>query len=220
MDKSTFNHKVSDLCAYTLQDKNDIQMEKSRYPFCSLLQMMDLLCDKATGTPMWRERLLPKVSLYLFDHQRLESYLGRVALRKAEPMPQPEATKPDPPRPKPTKPAQGEAFDVIKEINAYQEVSFKTAPKSVILSKFLETGNCKPEDFATQAAPSVEDLGKKSVREDDSLDTETLAIVCEKQGKYERAVSIYEKLITKYPEKSSTFAIRIAELKEKIENKK
>ncbi len=108
----------------------------------------------------------------------------------------------------------------MKEINAYQEVSFKTAPKSVILSKFLESGNCTPDDFAAANTASVEDLGKKSVREDDSLDTETLAIVCEKQGKFERAISIYEKLIVKYPEKSSTFAIRIAELKTKIENKK
>jgi tetratricopeptide (TPR) repeat protein len=66
---------------------------------------------------------------------------------------------------------------------------------------------------------SVEVLGKKSIREDESLDTETLAVVLEKQGKYDRAIGVYEKLIAKYPEKSSTFAIRISELKIKMDNK-
>ncbi len=90
MDKSAFNLKLTNLCAYTLQDKNDIQTEKNRYPFCALLQMMDLLCEKATGASMWRERLLPRVSLYLFDHQRFEVYMDRVTLRKMEPVATPQ----------------------------------------------------------------------------------------------------------------------------------
>ena len=108
----------------------------------------------------------------------------------------------------------------MREINAYQEVSFKTAPKSVILSKFLETGNYKPEDLGETPTVSVEDLGKKSIEQDNSLNTETMAVIFEKQGKFDRAIAIYEKLITRYPEKNSTFAIRISELKMKLENSK
>ena len=116
--------------------------------------------------------------------------------------------------------SESDSFDVMKEINSYQEVSFKTAPKSVILSKFLESGNYKPEELGQAEAVSVEELGKKSISADDSLDTETLALVLEKQQKYDKAISVYEKLIAKYPEKSSTFAIRISELKMKLENNK
>ena len=90
----------------------------------------------------------------------------------------------------------------------------------MILSKFLETGNYNQEDLGETEEVSIEDLGKMSITENDSLDTETLAIVLEKQGKWEKAIAIYEKLIVKYPEKSSTFAIRISELKMKIENNK
>ena len=99
-------------------------------------------------------------------------------------------------------------------------MSFKTAPKSVILSKFLETGNYNPEDLGSNDDVSVEVLGKKSIAKDESLETETLAVILEKQGKFDRAIGIYEKLIAKYPEKSSTFAIRISELKLKLDNNK
>jgi tetratricopeptide (TPR) repeat protein len=51
------------------------------------------------------------------------------------------------------------------------------------------------------------------------LETETLAVVFEKQGKFDRAIAIYEKLISRNPEKSSTFAARIEELNLKKENK-
>ena len=225
MDRIAFNRRLNDLSSYTPQEKADIQTEKNRYPFCALLQMMDLLSDKATGALMWRERLMPKVSLYLFDHEHIESLISRAKLDEGQLPEEPTAKTAAKAPAKPTKhteprPESNGPFDIMQEINSYQEVSFKTAPKSVILSKFLETSNCQPEDFVTGSNASVEDLGKKSVREDDSLDTETLALVCEKQGKYERAISIYEKLIVKYPEKSSTFAIRITELKKQLENKK
>jgi len=45
------------------------------------------------------------------------------------------------------------------------------------------------------------------------LMTETLARVYEEQGLYEKAITAYEILILKYPEKSSFFADRIRELK-------
>ncbi|MBP5548157.1 MAG: hypothetical protein J6X58_04600 [Bacteroidales bacterium] len=204
-----------------MADKADIQYEKNRYPYCSLLQVMDILSDKATNTSRWEERFLPKMSLYLFDRTKFDDYLRRVTLteiqtpsdikakQQVEQVKNQEYTS-----------EESDGFDIMQEINAYQEVSFKTAPKSVILSQFLETGNYNPEDFGQHEDISIEDLGKKSVRVDDSLDTETLAVVLEKQGKLERAIAVYEKLIVKYPEKSSTFALRISELKLKLENNK
>lgn len=219
MDKSTFNAQLSNLSSYTIQAKSDIQQEKNKYPYCALLQVMDLLSDKATDTPQWETRFLPRTSLYLFDYDVFAAALRNVKLTEVQ-TPVDIKTKSEVAHAKDLEfeAANSEPFDIMKEINAYQEVSFKTAPKSVILSKFLETGNYNPEDLGQIDDTPIEDLGKKSIQANDSLDTETLAFVYEKQGKFDKAVAVYEKLISKYPEKSSTFALRISELKSKIEN--
>ena len=221
MDKSAFNIKLTNLCSYSMMDKSEIQAEKNRYPYCALLQMMDILSDKATGTSQWSERFLPKTMLYFTDFEKFNDYLERVTFTEIQTPADIKAKEQvEQAKSQEYSANESESYDIMKEINSYQEVSFKTAPKSVILSKFLETGNYKPEDLGDTEAVSVDDLGKKSVRVDESLDTETLAVVFEKQGKFDRAIAVYEKLIAKYPEKSSTFAIRISELKMKLENNK
>lgn len=55
-------------------------------------------------------------------------------------------------------------------------------------------------------------IEERSVSENDEILTETLASIYLKQGKTEKAVSIFKKLSLKYPEKSSYFASRIAEI--------
>ncbi|MBQ6955050.1 MAG: hypothetical protein IJP80_00320 [Bacteroidales bacterium] len=221
MEKSAFNVKLEDLCSYSMTDKSEIQAEKNRFPYCALLQMMDILSDKATATSNWQSRFLPRLGLYLTDTSRFADYLQHVTLTEIQSASDLK-TKQQVEKAKEQEFAvdDSSSFDIMREINAYQEVSFKTAPKSVILSKFLETGNYKPEDLGSAPAVSVEDLGKKSIQQDDSLDTETMAVIFEKQGRYDRAIAIYEKLITRNPEKNSTFAIRISELKMKLENNK
>ncbi len=66
----------------------------------------------------------------------------------------------------------------------------------------------------------MQDLAKKSIRPSDLLESETLALVLERQGKLAQAVSMYEKLIVNNPEKSSTFAVRIASLKARMNEDK
>ncbi|MBO7489236.1 MAG: hypothetical protein J6T88_03060 [Bacteroidales bacterium] len=221
MEKSAFNVKLDDLYHYSMLDKSEIQSEKNRFPFCSLLQMMDILSDKATDTSRWEERFLPKMSLYLFDNDKFYDYLNNVSLTEIQTPADIKAKQQvEQAKNKEYDASGSDDFDIMKEINAYQEVSFKTAPKSVILSKFLETGNYNVDEMGDNEEVPVEVLGKKSITKNDTLDTETLAVVLEKQGKYDRAISVYEKLIAKYPEKSSTFAIRISELKIKMDNNK
>jgi hypothetical protein len=111
-------------------------------------------------------------------------------------------------------------FDVLQAINSYQEVSFKTAPKSVILTNFLEKdGGIKLSEEDFEEVP-VQELAKKSILANESLESETLALVLEKQGKLAQALAMYEKLMINNPEKSSTFAVRIAALKERLNNDK
>ena len=62
------------------------------------------------------------------------------------------------------------------------------------------------------------DVAKKSLIENDDLVTPTLAKVYLEQEHYEKAISAYEKLILKYPKKSSFFAAQI-KLINKLNNK-
>ncbi len=57
---------------------------------------------------------------------------------------------------------------------------------------------------------------EKSVKNDLTLTTETLAKIYTDQGHYERAIQAYEVLCLKYPKKSGFFANRIKEIRNKI----
>lgn len=221
MDKSVFNNKLETLDNYTLQEKLDIQNEKSHYPYCALLQMMDLLSDKASSIYQWKRRFGPKVAQYMLSTPKLEAAIQEVKLIEIS---TPEDLKLkqriEECKNQEYSAEECDAFDVLNEINSYQEVSFKTAPKSEILSKFLEVGNCNIDNFPENMPRKEVDLTKKNVELNEPVETETLAIIYEKQGKFDKAIAIYEKLISKNPEKSSTFANRISELKTKLDNNK
>ena len=65
-----------------------------------------------------------------------------------------------------------------------------------------------PADIAREVAA-------KSVSEDSSIATETLAGILARQGHFDKAIKMYEKLSLQFPEKSDTFAAKIKELKRK-----
>ena len=62
------------------------------------------------------------------------------------------------------------------------------------------------------------EIGKKSILENKDLITETLAKVYTKQQHFDKAISAYQKLSLKYPQKSSYFADQI-KLITKLKNK-
>jgi hypothetical protein len=87
-----------------------------------------------------------------------------------------------------------------------------------IIESFLQKG--RDRIVPDKAAPVVEnkDISEQSVRESDALMTETLANIHIKQKQYQKAITIFEKLSLKYPEKSIYFAARIQDLERLITN--
>ena len=195
MDKKTFNERVVRSEEYTSQDRGWLRAKLAKYPHSSVVGVLALLADHAYGFDTEDQRRA--VALSMCNAHGLGTMLA--AAKQQAPDPQ--------------------NFDILNEINTFQEVSFKTAPKSVILSNFLQIATSEvPESDDTEPV-AAESKDKKSLKADASLGTETLAIILEKQGKYDKAVAIYENLMARNPEKSSIFAPRIERLKELMNNK-
>lgn len=218
MDKNSFAQMMNRPGRLSPEEWDELHRERDRYPFSAPLQVLSLLADKAGGAPLWERQALPYVSLYVSDVEWLYAQLEAldrpaVVPPVAQPTAQAEAV--------PARQAGEErqlppGFDILQEINAYQDVSFKTAPKSVILSNFLEKDGGITLDSDAYDAVSVQELAQNSIRPSDSVESETLAVILEKQGKLQQALAMYEKLMVNNPEKSSTFAVRIAELQSKL----
>jgi hypothetical protein len=84
-----------------------------------------------------------------------------------------------------------------------------------IIERFIEEqpsiGSLKKE-AARSKEETNRDLAENSTKFNDDLISENLAIIMLKQGKKDRAVDIYKKLIWKLPQKKAYFAARIEEI--------
>jgi hypothetical protein len=86
----------------------------------------------------------------------------------------------------------------------------KSNNKKAIIDAFINTNpKIKPVDKTTVNS----DISSESLKENESLMTETLAKVYLEQKKYENAIKAYHILSLKYPEKSGFFADRIKAIK-------
>lgn len=87
---------------------------------------------------------------------------------------------------------------------------------SDLIEKFISEQPTIPRPASPPRGTSNEevvDISAHSVLEPEELATETLAEIYALQGYIEKAISVYEKLRLKYPEKSSYFAGQIEKLK-------
>jgi hypothetical protein len=119
-----------------------------------------------------------------------------------------------------------EAPGPLTKSHGKRKPSTRKMPKEeqdLLISRFIEAGTetRKPASKSEPAEKTeTEDLSQQSDELSDDLVTETLALIMINQGKLEKAVDIYHKLIWKLPQKKSYFATQIEILKEKISQQK
>ena len=227
MDKKQFIDMASAPGRFTSQDRGWLKAQLAKYPYSSVVATLALLADRAYGFDTPEERRA--VALSVCDPDVLDSLLSRAASGPAVDSAVASAPASTPARPvaptaasttastatatRAAAPAPVDSsFDVLNEINTFQEVSFKTAPKSVILSNFLKVDPSEEENEASGDTFGRDINDKKSLMPDVSLGTETLAVILEQQGRYDKALAIYKNLLANNPEKSSIFAPRIQRL--------
>lgn len=103
-----------------------------------------------------------------------------------------------------------------KKKSVAKDTNKKQKEQKDIIERFIEEqpsiGSIQKE--LEQSPEEInKDLSEKSTKFGDDLVSENLAIILLRQGKRDRAVDIYKKLIWKLPQKKAYFAARIEEIK-------
>jgi tetratricopeptide (TPR) repeat protein len=113
----------------------------------------------------------------------------------------------------------------VEPVVEEEEIEDVYSPTTASVEELIERFNKMPPRNLTPALEDEEelfykDLAKSSLQEKTNIVSETLAKLYKEQGAYDKAIKIYEVLMTKYPEKSVTFASCIDEIKLKKEKDK
>lgn len=109
--------------------------------------------------------------------------------------------------------------DIIEEITSRKELKINDAHKKEqlnIINNFIEkepvlTKRINPDNQSNKQ--EAEDLSASSTNLSDDVVSETLAKLMIKQGRKQKAIDIYKKLIWKFPQKKTYFVEIIEELK-------
>jgi tetratricopeptide (TPR) repeat protein len=93
------------------------------------------------------------------------------------------------------------------------EIEDRRSKNDSLIEEFIKTN---PRIVPVQSSDANEDISADSIKEHESFFTDTLAQIYVKQGNYAKAILAYEKLILKYPEKSTYFAGQISEIRKHL----
>ena len=118
------------------------------------------------------------------------------------------------PRPRPTTPVVPRSVRPL--IEGIPIVALRDERVVTAVNDFIEKEpsiNKKILNNNIDAKRAIEDLSESSTHLSDDVISETLAKLMVKQGRNEKAIDIYKKLIWKFPQKKSYFADQIKKLK-------
>lgn len=104
--------------------------------------------------------------------------------------------------------------DAIIDAGALHEARYQMEAAKLAESEADRDEEEEEETLPDGALDEAKEMAAKSLTLDDSLVSETLAQVYVIQGKKEKAIEIYQRLIQKTPERSSYFIAQIKKLKE------
>lgn len=105
----------------------------------------------------------------------------------------------------------GNQVEVAEIQNKGEQIPFRSLPKDKLLDEFLMEKQITSEKKGIFYNP--EDSAQRSIEESDDILSETLARLVAAQGKNDKAIKIYQKLMLKYPQKSTYFAAQIEKLR-------
>ncbi|MDY6393448.1 MAG: hypothetical protein SPL07_01320 [Bacteroidales bacterium] len=185
----------------TMQDLVMLGRLTMKYPYCSLFWVLGAkfadLIDSFN-----KEEWLRKAATYTSDREYLKE---RIAIAREHLQ-----------REKQQQMAKSEkSYDIITEIDSYKEENFSSNPtKEELINRFLKIENPKiAKDESSEENENIDKAIRKSAKDDFKVVTETMAKIYLKQGNKEKAMQIYQQLMTSNPKKSIYFANQIEKIK-------
>lgn len=107
---------------------------------------------------------------------------------------------------------QAEMPVVVYPTVAPAKRKIRRAVADELLDQFLETNPTIGKSYSPYTEVSTPESVQRSVEDDPSLVTETLARIYERQGRFEDAIGIYQKLCLLFPKKQAYFEGKIQQL--------
>jgi len=235
-DKEMFSYWVTQPELLQKSDIEKLTQLTEQYPYFQLAHML-LAKAVSVGEPGALARHLPEASIYSYNRRALQmlvendmewsaDLLSRLTRAKMDAFPKMENTRVAPEEPKiPSETGKADDFQfpydptVLAEFTMEHQLGTAPAesprtPVQELIEKFIKSDPSirkLPTDSSTQE--EVEDLSLRNQIALDDLATESFAEILAKQGKKDKAIGIYEKLILKMPEKKDYFAKKIQMLK-------